>query len=221
MMPIPSSDVASRYLLFLALFASAANALPVTLVWDPPVGYVPAGYVVGYGEASGVYSTEVDVGTARNYTVDLLGGRTYYFSVKAYTAGDSSAWAREVAVAELNEPPPLSVLYSPAVGLWANADEIGTGYALDFKHGALVVTVYSYKASGEPQWYIASGPIVGATFTSRLDKFIGGQCISCAFTGAPAAAGSDGTITILFSSATSATVFLPEGRVTKIRPLSF
>ncbi len=211
-----------RLTLLLAVIAVAANATPVTLVWDPPVGYVPAGYVVGYGEVSGLYSTEIDVGAARTFTVpDLVSGRTYYFSVKAYAGGESSAWASEVAVAALNEPPPLSVLYSPAVGLWSNADEIGTGYALDFKHGVLVVTVYSYKASGEPQWYIASGPIVGATFTSRLDKFIGGQCIGCAYTGAPVAAGSDGTITIVFSSATSATVYLPGGRIVPIRPTPF
>ena len=208
----PTRIVGRQLTLLSALIAGAANAVPVTLVWDPPAGYVPAGYVVGYGEVSGAYATEVDVGAVRTYTIpDLASGRTYFFSVRAYSGGDSSAWAREVAVAALNEPPPPSVLYSPVVGLWANADEIGTGYALDFKHGVLVVTVYSYKASGETQWYIASGPIVGATFTSRLDKFVGGQCIGCAYTGPPAAAGSDGTITILFSSCDLRDRFLARG----------
>ena len=207
---------------FLALFAGAANAVPVTLTWDPPDGYVPSGYVVGYGTASGLYTTTVDVGNARIFTLDsLVTGQAYYLSVKAYTVDQMSSWSKEIVVALMEAPPPPAATISPVVGLWANADEIGTGYALDFKHGVLVVTVYSYKASGEAQWYIASGPLVGATFTSRLDKFVGGQCIGCAYTGPPVTAGSDGTITIVFSSATSATVYLPEGRVTQIRPIPF
>ena len=87
--------MAGRLILLLALLANAANAVPVTLVWDPPVGYVPAGYVVGYGEVSGAYSTASMSARLRTYTVaDLVAGRTYYFSVKAYVAGDSSAWAQ-------------------------------------------------------------------------------------------------------------------------------
>jgi len=98
---------------------------------------------------------------------------------------------------------------------------IGTGYAFDFKHGVLVATAFSYTQGGEAQWYIASGPIVGATFISRLDKFVGGPCLGCAYAGGPMSAGSDGTITILFSSPASATVYLPRGRVTQIQPVPF
>src|SRR5512143_2092654 len=39
----------------------------------------------------------------------------------------------------------------PAKGLWWNPNESGSGYNLDVKHGVLVVTVFSYKADGEPQ----------------------------------------------------------------------
>lgn len=216
------SIVYRRLLVLLAWISGAANALPVTLVWDPPVGYVPAGYVVGYGEVSGMYSTEVDVGAMRTYTIpDLISGRTYYFSVKAYAGGGSSAWAREVAAATLYEPPPFAASLSPVVGLWDNGDEPGTGYSLDFKHGVLVVLVFTYSASGGPQWYIASGPLVGATFSGQLDKFVGGPCIGCAFSGGPTAAGNDGAITIVFSSASSATVYLPGGRAIPIRPTAF
>ena len=214
--------MAGWLILLLALLANAAYAGPVTLVWDPPVGYVPAGYVVGYGEVSGAYATEVDVGTARTYTVpDLVAGRTYYFSVKAYAGSDASAWAREVAAATLYEPPPFAASLSPVVGLWDNGDEPGTGYSLDFKHGVLVVLVFSYTASGGPQWYIASGPLVGTAFSGRLDKFVGGPCLGCVFSGGPTSAGNDGAITIVFSSASSATVYLPGGRAIPIRPTPF
>ncbi len=177
---------------------------------------------MGYGEASGLYTTLIDVGPSRIYkTEDLAAGRTYYFSVRAYGPGGASEWARELVVPILGAPPPPSVTISPAAGLWDNHNEPGTGYSLDFKHGVLVVIVCSYTGAGAAQWYIASGPLVGATFTSRLDKFFGGPCVACAFTGWPAAAGSDGTITIVFSSATSATAYLPGGQVKEIRPVAF
>lgn len=211
-----------QFAFLLALVAGAAHATPVTLTWDAPVGYVPTGYVVGYGETSGDYSTFVDVAGTRIYTIDnLVKGRTYFLSVRAYGESGLSAWANEIVVAVLTDLPPPSVSVAPVMGLWSNPDESGTGYSLDFKHGVLVVLIYSYRANGETQWYIASGPLSGATFTSRLDKFVGGPCIGCAFAGPPVFDGSDGMITIIFSSATAASVQLPGGRVTAIQPTVF
>lgn len=118
-------------------------------------------------------------------------------------------------------PTPPAPSITPAIGLWWNPNESGSGYALDFKHGVLVVTIYSYKPNGDPQWYLASGPLNGNVFTSSLDKFSFGQCISCAYNGLPSSAGNDGYITITFTSATSATIQLPGGRVTTIQPQAF
>jgi hypothetical protein len=114
-------------------------------------------------------------------------------------------------------PPVLT----PQVGLWWNPNESGSGYAFDFKHGVLVVTIYSYQPGGAPQWYLASGPLSGNTFTSTLDKYVGGQCISCMYSGRPTLTGNDGVVTITFSSSTSATMYLPDGRVTQIQPEAF
>jgi hypothetical protein len=112
-------------------------------------------------------------------------------------------------------------LFAPVVGLWWNPSESGSGYNLDVKNGVLVVTIYSYKANGEPQWYIASGPITDNHFTGTINKYVGGQCISCQYTGLPTVGGNDGVVTIDFSSPTSAAVSLPGGRVTQIQPQSF
>ena len=109
---------------------------------------------------------------------------------------------------------------APQVGLWWNPAESGTGYALDFKHGVLVVTVYSYTASGMPIWYLASGPVTNNTFTATIDKYQSGQCSSCAYR--PAAInGNDGTMSIFFTSPTSATMTLPGGRNFQIVPQNF
>jgi hypothetical protein len=114
-----------------------------------------------------------------------------------------------------------SAAFSPVPGIWANPNEDGTGYALDYHNGVLVLAIYSYQAGGPAQWYLAAGPVVANVFTATLDRYTGGQCISCPFTGRPTLAGNDGSITVRFTSSTSATVNLPNGRVTQISPFVF
>lgn len=95
--------------------------------------------------------------------------------------------------------------------------ESGSGYALDYKRGVLVVTVYSYIAAGIPIWYLALGPVTNNVFTSTLDKYQHGQCISCVYQ--PAAINAnDESISITFTSPTTATatMTLPGGRSFKI-----
>ena len=121
------------------------------------------------------------------------------------------------AVAQSQSPPAPA----PQAGLWWNPKESGSGYAIDFKNGTLVVTVYSYKPNGDPQWYVAAGPLNGTTFTATLDKYVAGQCIGCPYSGRPTQIGNDGSITIEFTSSTSATVNLPGGRITQIQPQAF
>jgi hypothetical protein len=53
-------------------------------------------------------------------------------------------------------------------------------------------------------------------FTATLDKYTGGQCISCAYTPATHV-GNDGTISIKFTSPTTADVALPGGRQIQIQ----
>ena len=116
---------------------------------------------------------------------------------------------------------PGSAAISPVPGIWANPNEDGTGYALDYHNGILVLAIYSYQGAGPAQWYLAAGAVTNNVFTATLDRYTGGQCISCAFTGRPTLAGNDGTITVRFTSSTTATVNLPNGRVTQISPFVF
>ena len=100
---------------------------------------------------------------------------------------------------------------APVPGVWWNKDESGSGFGLDYANGTLIVEAYSYLAGGASQWYLAAGPVINNTFTATLDKYTGGQCISCAYQ-APALSGNDGPISITFTSPTTATVDLPGGR---------
>ena len=56
------------------------------------------------------------------------------------------------------------------------------------------------------------------TFVATLDKYVGGPCIPCNDTRFSTPTGNDGTIVINFTSATTATVLLPGGRVANIVP---
>jgi hypothetical protein len=143
---------------------------------------------------------------------DLL---TFAVDRNSVQSGFSGNWTG------LNLTITTSDIIVPKVGLWWNPDESGSGYALDYKHGVLVVTVYSYTKTGTAQWYLSSGSVTNNVFTSTLDKYQNGQCISCAYPGRPQQPGNDGTMTITFTSPTTATMMLPGGRSFAIVPQDF
>ena len=113
--------------------------------------------------------------------------------------------------------------FQPRSGVWANLHESGSGYAIEVQEGVLVITTYSYQPGGAPQWYLAAGPMTNDqhNFTGTLDKYVAGQCISCVYSGSPTLIGNDGSISIAFTSETSATLMLPGGRTTQIQSYSF
>ena len=103
---------------------------------------------------------------------------------------------------------------------------IGDRLNFDVKHGVLVVTIFTYDASGHSEWYLAAGALQSngatTTFNATLDKYRNGQCVGtgCVYRNPGPPAGNDGTLSITFTSPTSATVTLP-GRVTNIQPQAF
>jgi hypothetical protein len=109
----------------------------------------------------------------------------------------------------------------PVEGMWWDPTQSGSGYAIAVKHNVLVMTVFSYTASGLPQWYLLIGPYVNNSTTGNLLKFTDGQCIYCTMWQLPSAAGDDGPATVTFSSPTTGTILLPGGRITQIVPQDF
>ena len=111
--------------------------------------------------------------------------------------------------------------FMPVAGLWWNPDESGSGYNFQMQHGVMVATMFAYEADGDPVWYYGVGRLVsagaGVTVDGSLDRFRGGQCVTCSYR-PPSAAGSDVAFNILFSSPTAATVQMPGGRTTRIQP---
>ncbi len=93
---------------------------------------------------------------------------------------------------------------------------------MEIQDELLVLELYAYQAGGMAQWYLASGPMTnsGQDFRGTLDKYVGGQCISCSFS-SPTRVGDDGAISIHFMSETSASVTFAGGVTTTIQPFNF
>jgi hypothetical protein len=127
------------------------------------------------------------------------------------TANVDLPGGRHIQIERYFQSAPAAGAFVPIPGVWWNKNEPGSGFGLDYENGTLLVEVYSYLLGGASQWYLAAGPLTNNVFTATLDKYIGGQCVSCAYN-APSLAGNDGTITISFTSPTTANVDLPGGR---------
>jgi hypothetical protein len=85
----------------------------VTLGWTASSDPTVVGYYLYYGNASGVYTNSIDVGTNTTFTVTgLVAGSTYYFTAASYTAaGTESPYVPEVSYVV---PGILTVTQNPA-----------------------------------------------------------------------------------------------------------
>lgn len=129
---------------------------------------------------------------------------------------------RLIAVAALLAISFAASAFEPRTGQWWNPNESGRGFNIDIQEGTMVVAVYTYDTAGNAQWYLAAGPMTNGqrNFTATLDKYRGGQCVTCNYSAA-SVTGNDGVISVAFTDETSATVTLPGGRTTTIQPINF
>jgi hypothetical protein len=157
--------------MFLALVPASAEARPITLAWNANPEPTVAGYVIGYGIQSGIYTTLVDVGNVTTFTLDLPGTQ-YYLAVRAYnTSGANSAFSAEVADSSLillanpgdqNNKPGASVslqLVATGSPVSYSATNLPGGLSLNTSTGRISGTVSAGAAAGSPYF-------VGATVSN-------------------------------------------------------
>jgi len=198
MMPSPTAN--KRVLIATQGFAALGLITPDFIV---PNGFLPTnGGTLDY---AGVETFTFSSLPTDGVTALARGGATIQ-NVATNFAGQSVSVAATAA--------PAAIV--PVAGVWWNPGESGSGIGLDYQNGTLIVEDYSYLAGGASQWYLAAGPLTNNVFTATLDKYTGGQCISCAYK-APGLSGNDGSITITFTSPTTATADLPGGRHIQIQ----
>lgn len=107
---------------------------------------------------------------------------------------------------------------SPKVGAWWNPNESGRGFVFDGSGTTLAMQAYTYDASGAPQWYLAVGTLSnnGTTWVANLEKYSGGQCLGCVYKPAQSV-GSDGQVSVIFTSDTTGVLTMPNGVSTPIQ----
>lgn len=137
--------VGARALLsFALLFAANASAAPqVSLAWNASPTTTVTGYKLYYGQASGSYTANTDVGNQLTYTVgNLTAGKNYYFAIKAYNAaGAQSEFSNEVSAttpvgttANFSASPTSGT--APLTVSFANSSTGATSYSWNFGDSA-------------------------------------------------------------------------------------
>jgi len=113
---IPISSLSALVFLLVALCAQAQSG--VTLTWDAVTNSSITGYHLYQGNASGAYSTVLDVGNVTQTTLTNLAiGGTNYFAVTAYNSdGVESDYSTEVQYVVNQRPPPATLVFAATSG---------------------------------------------------------------------------------------------------------
>jgi len=116
----------------------------------------------------------------------------------------------------------LALAAAPQTGIWWSPSESGRGYSIDVQGSTLVLISYAYDSNGRMQWYYADGPLLngGARWSGALYKFDFGQPLNGPYS-PPVNLGTDGVVTIDFSSRSAGTLTLPQGRQVSIQRYNF
>ncbi|MCR4298414.1 MAG: hypothetical protein NUV75_06645 [Gallionella sp.] len=98
------------------------------------------------------------------------------FSYSVNGANDTKNITRQMFATGTSQP---ATDYS---ALWWNENESGWGVALTQQYETIFATLYSYDASGNPVWYVASNcPLSGNGCTGELYQVSGGSAPSAAW----------------------------------------
>jgi hypothetical protein len=101
---------------------------------------------------------------------------------------------------------------SPQTGWWWNAAESGRGLFIERRGDNLLVAGYYYEADGRAAWFIASGPVNGASFSADMRTLRNGQTLTGPYRPGQEQA-SLGRLTLTFASDSAATLVWPAGTI--------
>jgi len=152
----------------------------VSLEWDASVSSNVAGYRVHFGTTSGVYTSNIDVGSKTSYMIEGLANlTTYYFAVTAYNSSQlESVFSNEVSFTV--PPVPMITQVTPTSGIVGmeitiEGENLTPGTAVQFdsveasivskNDTTIVATVPSGASSGPLTVTAAGGTVVAANFT--------------------------------------------------------
>ena len=215
------------HFVFLAAFILFSPPVPevhsaqITLAWDASTDPNIAGYRVHYGNASGNYSTAVDVGKQTSCTIaNLSGGMAYYFAATEYdTSGQESGYSNEAVYAPSSScafslsPTATSFNSAGGPGTVGVTAQTGCAWTANSNVSWLVITSNSSGTGNRTINYsVTANLTVGSrsgTMTVAGVPFTVNQTgLSCSYSIAPAsqsfsAGGGAGSVTVAAASGCS------------------
>ncbi|MBI1777063.1 MAG: hypothetical protein HYR63_17130 [Proteobacteria bacterium] len=109
----------------------------------------------------------------------------------------------------------------PQTGWWWNANEPGRGYFFEVQSSTMFMSAYMYDSRGQAAWYISQAAMSSTTlFQGTLQEYRGGQALGGPYQ-APSLFAGQGTVTIQFTSTTTATMTLPNGSQISLTRFTF
>ena len=109
----------------------------------------------------------------------------------------------------------------PQKGWWWSSAESGRGYFIEVQGSTMFLASYMYDGDGQAVWYVSNGAMTtAALYQGALTEFRGGQTLGGAYT-APTSSSNAGTVTLVFTSQTAATLTLPNGQSVALTRYAF
>ena len=109
----------------------------------------------------------------------------------------------------------------PQTGWWWNPVEGGRGFSVEVQAGNAYIATYMYDAQGNPVWYLSGpGKLTNNNYQGRWTAYSGGQSLTGPYK-APSATSDAGSLTVQFTSRTTALLTLPDGRQIPIQRFGF
>ena len=103
--------------------------------------------------------------------------------------------------------------FQPEAGWWWNPAESGRGFALEIQNGTLFMAGYMYDANGNPIWYTTENAMTSqSAYQGNWVQYANGQTLTGAYKAPTVLNSNVGSVSIVFTTTTAATLTLPDGR---------
>jgi len=147
----------------------------------------------------------------------LANAGTVTFAFSDATHG-TLAWPGGTVAIERQASVPNGLTLPPQPGLpeggwWWNPQESGRGFFIEWQGGSVNIAGYMYDEQGRPTWYIAVVPTPDPLrITGNWWTYANGQAMGQPYRPATRTSDNAGALDVQFTSATTATMTLPDGR---------
>lgn len=112
--------------------------------------------------------------------------------------------------------------FQPETGWWWNAGEGGRGFSMEIQGDNMFVAGFMYDTNGNPIWYVSGGKMTNPNYyQGTWQQCSNGQSITGTYRLASCTNVQGGTVSINFSSISTATMLLPDGRQMSLSRYSF